>query len=405
MTLDDVLAPVTVEAFFRDYLGERAVVIKGVPGRFHGLLSWSQLNDALSSMRAESDRVSLVKHAQKPVRESYVVPTRSGAPHYLHGPAVMEHIAAGATLSVNYVDLTFPDIRRLAERLEKLFRIFVNVNLYAGWRRDNGFDVHWDKHDTLILQVRGRKEWKVWHPTREHPMEGDLVPSPTAEPFWHGILEDGDVLYMPRGWWHVAYPRDEPTLHLTLGLHHPTGIDLLTWAVDRMRETVEARMDVPHWRDAERQRGWLDPIREAWASVLDERVIEEYMTAREDRARPRPVIRLPETSIADPVPTLNDQTKLRLVMGTKLHLRSKNGTRTLSFTARGGDWTCDEALRPALALLNHIEPCTLAEMRQVVDDRGRILLRPYLTGLLMARIIWAEPAGSPPHSFEAEGPL
>ena len=58
--------------------------------------------------------------------------------------------------------------------------------------------------------------------TRKYPLAVDV--EPTVEkpdtPLWEGMLEDGDLLYIPRGWWHVATPLDEPTLHLTVGVNN-----------------------------------------------------------------------------------------------------------------------------------------------------------------------------------------
>ena len=115
-----------------------------------------------------------------------------------------------------------PPITDIAESLERLFRVRIQVNAYAGWRTSHGFDLHWDDHDVFILQVAGRKQWKVYGMTRKYPLAVDVEPTvekPDA-PLWEGMLEDGDLLYIPRGWWHVATPLDEPTLHLTVGVNN-----------------------------------------------------------------------------------------------------------------------------------------------------------------------------------------
>ena len=58
----------------------------------------------------------------------------------------------------------------------------------------------------------------------------------TEDPDIHVLLlEAGDLLYIPRGWWHVAMPLDEPTLHLTVGVNNLTGADFLRWFADRLR--------------------------------------------------------------------------------------------------------------------------------------------------------------------------
>lgn len=67
------------------------------------------------------------------------------------------------------------------------------------------------------------------------------------------------------------------------------------------------------------------------------------------------------------------------------------GDTRISFNTGGVEWQCNAALRPALSLLNHIEPCTLKEMRAHLATGGKPLLRPFVMGLLLGNVIWAEP--------------
>lgn len=399
MTLEEALAPVSIDEFLRTYVGRQYALLRGTTGRFHSLLSWQTLNEALERVRVNENRVSLVRQAKSMPRESYVQSSKSGNSQYLIGPAVVKHIADGATLIVNQVDELFPDVRRLAESCERIFQIYVSANLYAGWRRDNGFDVHWDSHGTLILQLRGRKDWKVWNPTRQHPLPGDgpeITLRPTDDPTWEGTLADGDVLYMPRGWWHVAWPRDEPSVHITIGLNHPTGLDMLNWAMGRIRGAVDVRMDIPLWQDTETKASWLKAVREACVAALDDQALEAFMLHTTARAHSRPVVRLPEQSIPTDMPAIENTTRLRLSRGRRLHLKPADRGMVI-FEFNGSQWQCHEGLAPALNLLNHIEPCTLDDMRNAMDARYRPILRPFITNLIAGGVVWGElmPVTSP----------
>jgi ribosomal protein L16 Arg81 hydroxylase len=390
MTVAEILAPLEVAEFMRDYVGRRPAIIEGVPGRFHHLVTWSELNDALSRVRADNERVLLIKNARPIPSARYLVSFgREGVTH-VNGPALAKEVAEGATLVVAKVDELLPGIRRVAESCERRFHIYAGVNLYAGWRTDNAFDVHWDKHDTLILQVKGQKDWKVWAPTREHPLADEPIGTPPeGEPYWQGVLHDGDVLYMPRGWWHVAHPRNQLSLHVTIGLKHPTGIDLLAWVMERARESVQARSDVPHWSGAEEQEVWLQTMRDLCASVLSAGAIDRYLETTTAKAHARPIVRLRDTMSA--MPALHDLTRLRLTSGSRLEMHARDGDGMISFRAAGADWHCSAALRPALTLLNHVEPHTLQEMRTQIDAVSRPLLRPFMAGLHIGGVIWAEP--------------
>src|SRR5438874_9679074 len=102
-------------------------------------------------------------------------------------------------------------------------------------------------------------------------MARDIAPNvkPPQAPLWEAMLEDGDLLYMPRGWWHVAAPVDEPTLHLTLGVQNPTGADLLEWFAERLRMHEEVRRDLPCFEDEASRTAYLQSIHEILITSWD----------------------------------------------------------------------------------------------------------------------------------------
>ena len=54
-----------------------------------------------------------------------------------------------------------------------------------------------------------------------------------ATPVLDCVLEAGDLLYVPRGWWHHVLPEEGPSLHLSIGTYAPTVHDYLSWACAR----------------------------------------------------------------------------------------------------------------------------------------------------------------------------
>lgn len=393
MTLADAVAPLGLDTFLEEYLGRKFVLMRGAPGRFSQLVTLRDLSTILSRLRLpDRERISLIKNGQTIDHDLYTYVIAAGI-RFLRGADVSKQIAEGATLVVNQVEELFPEVRTLVESCEELVNIRPNANLYAGWRTDKGFNAHWDKHDTLILQVVGRKNWTVWEPTRAFPLRGDdnkLVPRPTAPPAWDGTLEDGDALYMPRGWWHVAFPRDEPSVHVTIGIKHPTGIDLLRWIAEQMRDCDVVRMDVPSWREPRQRAAWVRSLVAEFSTRFSDNLVDKYVEDSVRAASPLPVVSLPECAWSPS--RLHDLTPLRLTKSRKLVFHAPNRTNLLSFSSSGGEWKCDAALASALALLSHTNPCTLAEMDRTVTEDKRPLIRPLISALIMAEVIWPEPA-------------
>src|SRR5713226_5775267 len=250
-TLADVLGPGGTDEFLKQDLGTKFRHFPGSAGKFTPLLTWPDLNQILSLHQLDAPRIRLARDGQPIPADSFIYYHPARRPNSppltrLCSKELTEHLQNGATLILDAVDELHSPVAELAANIERVLRARIQVNMYAGWRTSPGFDLHWDGHDVFILQVSGRKHWKVYPMTREYPVQGDpKKENPPDTPLWEGLLEDGDVLYIPRGWWHVAVPLDEPTLHLTVGIHRATGLDFLSWYADRLRSNIDVRKDLP----------------------------------------------------------------------------------------------------------------------------------------------------------------
>jgi hypothetical protein len=165
----------------------------------------------------------------------------------LDAAVLTERLRQGATLILDAANELSPPLQALCAGLAADFTCSSQANLYACWGTSQGFDVHWDDHDVLIIQVEGRKHWRLHGATRAWPSRRDLHaehPRPT-EPVEELVLEPGDLLYLPRGYWHAAVGLGEPTLHLTVGLTRKTGSDFLHWLADHLVSEANIRADLP----------------------------------------------------------------------------------------------------------------------------------------------------------------
>jgi lysine-specific demethylase/histidyl-hydroxylase NO66 len=120
----------------------------------------------------------------------------------------------------------------------------VQANAYATPAASQGFGVHHDTHDVLVLQVAGAKRWRIYAPLLELPLKqqrwsADL--GDPGEPVEDLTLEAGDTLYLPRGWPHEATAADADSLHVTVGLHPATRLDALRQALEACADDVEFR--------------------------------------------------------------------------------------------------------------------------------------------------------------------
>lgn len=395
MRFGDVIAPVTVDEFVDRYLGEEMLLLAEARGRFTHLLPWEDLNAALNRIRVSGSRIRVHQDGKELDPDLYLAEPGHVYGSPIKGAEFERLLAGGATLILGRVDELFPPIRDLAEAFEEAFRLRTWVNLYAGWRAQKGLALHFDGHDTMILQVHGRKHWKVYRPTRPHPFKNDIVEAerPTNDPVWDGVLEDGGVLYMPRGWWHVACPLDEPSLHLTVGLAHPTGAQMLDWFGGQLKSVVEARMDVPHLKGAEEQHAWIGRMREEILSAWSDDVIERFLAHQDTLPVARPDVHLPGAAARHIV--LKPETHLRLVTGRRLQFADAHDS-SVSFLAQDQRWTCPANFVSALKRLNNLRGVSIAELCAAVPSAAEGELKVLLSALAMRGVISVEPLAVPP---------
>lgn len=123
------------------------------------------------------------------------------------------------------------------------------VNIYLSTQNSTGWGLHWDSHDVICVQLSGEKSWEVRGSSRSAPMERDIefdndVPD---EIVWSGVMRAGDVMHIPRGWWHQADREDHGvghSLYATFGITQRTGVDWLSWVADHSRSVEEFRRDL-----------------------------------------------------------------------------------------------------------------------------------------------------------------
>ncbi|MBD0370122.1 MAG: cupin [Pyrinomonadaceae bacterium] len=370
--LEKILEPCRAEEFFASYWGQSYKHIKGWPEKFRALLPWPELNEILRRHRLDFPRLRLMRDGQRVPVSSYIrhattARTKTSIPRLL--PAELtKHLREGATLVLDAVDELYRPIEELAEGLEFIFREHVQVNMYAGWQTSRGFDLHWDDHDVFILQVTGRKLWRIYGETRQAPITGDTAEKPADidAPLWEAMLEDGDLLYIPRGWWHVAFPQQEPTLHLTVGIHNCTGLDLLRWTADKLRESEEFRRDLPRFASTEEKRAHLDRLRAEIVRALNDEALESFLREHDEAASPRAHLSLPWSGTEEILPEAAEA-RVRFLPPRPVEIKVEGGV--IEFSCLKKRWRFAEDAALLLKPLMERRVCSVAELIDATSAR------------------------------------
>jgi ribosomal protein L16 Arg81 hydroxylase len=366
-----LLEPCAPDEFLASAWGRDFMHVRGARAKFSRLMPWSRLNDLLARHRLDSPRLRLTREGKPVPASSYIRHATGGRSKTpiprLRATDLTSQLREGATLVLDAVEELHAPLTELAESLELIFRERVQINLYAGWRTSRGFDLHWDDHDVFILQVAGRKRWRVYGETRPSPISNDIEPAtkPTGDALWENTLEDGDLLYIPRGWWHVAFPLDEPTLHLTVGVHKRTGLDLLRRLSEDLRASEIFRSDLPRDAPADERAAHVERLRDELVSRFDSDTLIKFFREHDANAEPRPRLGLPfsaTTKLSRPAP----DALVRLTAPRPLDFEIQGDE--LSFSCNKRRWRFDARALPILRTLDERRACRVAELCEAAGD-------------------------------------
>jgi len=241
-SLDDLLHPISPEHFLGEYVGRKPLHIPASgDGAKASILTWPDFNRLLGQGSLwTSAHLRLMRNyvAVPPDQYCHPVATPQGEVLRPWPQKVEVFLSAGASLIANDVLSIHEPLMRIGETLSRTFAASIGANIYCSFRGVQAFGTHFDNHDVIVIQTGGTKVWNLYASRADNPIEN--FPDDDATRRWfeqtRGALmqqvtmQPGDVLYLPRGWYHDALATDGPSLHVTFAitpLHGRTLLSLL----------------------------------------------------------------------------------------------------------------------------------------------------------------------------------
>lgn len=215
----------------------RAAHFEQKPRHFRGALNerpfaWSDVDQLLHLLDPRLPMMRMFHHGQVPDQAYTEEVTEFGrSRRRLNKAKFYEYMGNGATLQINWLEQYSVAAKRLCLEVGRFAATATSGNAYLSFAGDGSFGKHWDTHDVFVIQLIGRKLWRLFRPTFPLPLtyqtndrSGHTCP---AEPALELTLEEGDVLYVPRGWWHHVIPLEVGSFHFSVGSYSPTLFDYI----------------------------------------------------------------------------------------------------------------------------------------------------------------------------------
>lgn len=234
---------ISIDKFFRDHWEKAPLLVSGrkVENYYKNLIT-SQLIDQIL-------RDNFIEYTKNIDITSYTDGQRET--HNPEGRAlpqvVWDYYQNGCSVRFLNPQSYIRELQNLNANLQELFGCFVGANTYLTPPNSQGFAPHYDDIEAFILQLEGKKQWKVYAPRTpgEHlprysspNFRQEDIGSPTLE----AVLCPGDLLYLPRGYIHQASTvPGQHSLHVTISVYQRTAwVDLLEKALPKALQAAAA---------------------------------------------------------------------------------------------------------------------------------------------------------------------
>ncbi len=257
ITLDSLLAPVTPEHFMAEFHDRQPLHIPGAAGKFAQVLDWASIDRLLGMTHIWTEtsfRLVLDSVPVPPAQYSAKATSRDGAPVLQPVAAkVQDWVRRGASVVMNDVDSLTPGLAAVSAALEGAGLGKAQANVYISWQSHKAFHAHYDTHDVWALQVEGEKAWNIWEGRAEWPIAHTIFRGQPQEVHERAkgalrqrvVLKKGDILYLPRGWYHDALAEAPNSVHVAYGVHAPLGLDFANILAERALHDPEFRKPLP----------------------------------------------------------------------------------------------------------------------------------------------------------------
>jgi hypothetical protein len=234
MEFADLVAPRGADRFMAEIYGRRPLHIPAADRPAQPPpLDWPRFN-ALLGVRSHwtPGHIELILNGRKVGEDLYLdaAETLGGRVRRADPAKVGLFLAMGASFVGNSIEDISPEARAVTAALAAQFSGRAGANLYCSTRGIPAFPSHCDPHEVFAVQCEGEKAWNIYANRAASPV--DTLEGPDAQAIIDAVkgpvamkvtMRPGDLLYIPRGFYHDALASSDASLHVTFSVAPLTG--------------------------------------------------------------------------------------------------------------------------------------------------------------------------------------
>lgn len=311
MDLCDLVAPLGTDGFMQDHYGRAPIHIPGDEDSVRRrVVDWVRFNHWLTVQSHWSDaNIKVIMNSRAVASDFYMddLRTLEGSQKRASAAKLDVFMGMGASIVGNAIELIDPDVRDLTDRLAAAFGGVAGANVYGSFSGVQAFASHCDPHEVFAIQGEGEKVWRIYENRADNPL--DMLEGPDAQAIIDAAkgrvamevtMRPGDLLYIPRGFYHDALASDR-SLHLTLSVAPHSGRILFRLLEDMAIRSPAFRAYLPDAvRAPDALRARLDALAGDMAAIVrTDAFFEEVATRQAQLARPGHRVNLPERQRLD----------------------------------------------------------------------------------------------------------
>ena len=375
MNFAEFIAPKTVESFLSEDYGRRPVHIRGESPRA-GLLSMARLEQLLSVRPHWTEaNLKLILNSRPVLGEHYMDRTASGLT--CADPAKVQlFLRMGASLVGDHIEDIDPAVRQAANMLSDQFAGTAGANVYCSFKNIRAFNSHCDLHEVFAVQLEGEKVWQIYENRADAPVEAlegkdaqAIIDQAKGRVMMMVRMQPGDLLYIPRGYFHDALADSDASLHLTFGVKPLDGRIVFRLLEDLAVQNSGFRAYLPDGRtDAAGLREHLEHISEKLTGILRSPEFEDRL-----RNRQRAVVSREHRVDMKDVRKLDYYAHIGMpVEVTAGMLRHGEGEEALGQLAEAAEWAIGQAAFSQQQLQAQFPWLSEAEVRSLIQLLVRV---------------------------------